>query len=157
LDNNEWKILRKGFEVLNDATDELTTSGIVKFATPANMTKGNTILPKDYHWIRVSIPRNSRAVAETIGLHTQAILTIFTNEEVNDRLRLSEPLPAGSIAKLTEADPLVKTVTQPYDSFGGREPEAEKHYYLRVSEQLRHKGRAIQKWDYERLVLENFP
>ena len=157
LDNNEWKILREGFEVLEDATEDLTTSGIIKFATPANMTKGNTILPKDYHWIRISIPRNSRAIAETTGIHTQAILTVFTNEPENDTLRLSDPLEAGSIAKLTIADPNVKTIIQPYDSFGGREPEAERHYYVRVSELLRHKGRAIQKWDYERLILENFP
>ncbi|HMF71759.1 MAG TPA: hypothetical protein VK616_09805, partial [Flavitalea sp.] len=108
LDNNEWKSLRQGFEVLDDATDGLTTSGIIKLALPANMTKDNTILPKDLHWIRASIPRNSRSVAETIGLHTQAILTVFTNEPENDKLRLNEPLAAGSITKLTDADPSVK-------------------------------------------------
>ncbi|HMF73248.1 MAG TPA: hypothetical protein VK616_17330, partial [Flavitalea sp.] len=75
----------------------------------------------------------------------------------NDKLRLNEPLAAGSITKLTDADPSVKTVNQPYDSFAGREPEEEKHFYTRVSELLRHKGRAIQKWDYERITLENFP
>ena len=31
------------------------------------------------------------------------------------------------------------------------------HYYERVSELLRHKGRAIQKFDYERIILEAFP
>jgi hypothetical protein len=48
-------------------------------------------------------------------------------------------------------------LVQPYDTFGGRVPEAEGHFYVRVSELLRHKGRAIQKFDYERLVLELFP
>ncbi|HTE28504.1 hypothetical protein [Flavitalea sp.] len=157
LDNNEWKELREGFEVLDDATDGLTTSGIIKFALPENMTKDNTILPKDLHWIKISIPRNSGSVAETIGIHTQAIQVVFTNEPENDKLRLTEPLVAGSIGKLKEADPLVKTIVQPYDSFGGREPEVEKNFYTRVSELLRHKGRAIQKWDYERITLENFP
>ena len=32
-----------------------------------------------------------------------------------------------------------------------------KHYYTRVSERLRHKNRAIQLWDYEHLILQNFP
>jgi hypothetical protein len=48
-------------------------------------------------------------------------------------------------------------VQQPYDSFGGEIPEIEQQYYVRVSEQLRHKGRAIQKFDYERLALQEFP
>ena len=157
LDNNQWKSLRPGFEILNDATEELTTSGIVKFAMPPNMTKENTILPKGLHWIKAAIPRNSRTISETIGIHTQAISITFTNDEANDKLRLSKPLKAKSVAKLNEADASVKKIEQPYDSFGGRVPETEGLFYLRTSEWLRHKGRAIQKFDYERLTLERFP
>ena len=157
LDNNQWKKLREGFEVLDDATDGLTTSGIVKFALPENMTKDNTILPKDLHWIKVSIPKNSKTVSETIGIHTQSIRATFTNTEANDKLRLNKPLTAGEVSKLNEADANVKKLVQPYDSFGGLIPEGEGHFYLRVSELLRHKGRSIQKFDYERLALEAFP
>jgi hypothetical protein len=35
--------------------------------------------------------------------------------------------------------------------------EAGNEYYTRISERLRHKHRAISMWDYERIVLENFP
>lgn len=157
LENNLWKLLRKGFEVLDDDTDGLTTSGIIKFALPANMTNENTILPKGLHWVKVAIPYNSKSVSETIGVFTQAIRATFTNEAVNDKLRLVQPLPAGSVAKLNEADSAIKKVSQPFDSFAGRMPEGEGHFYVRVSELLRHKGRAIQKFDYERLALEAFP
>jgi hypothetical protein len=157
LDNNQWKELRKGFEVLNDDTNGLTTSGIVKFLMPANMTNENTILPTGLHWIRASIAKNSKAISETIGIHAQAVRVSFTNEEANDKMRLAEPLPALSIAKLKEADSAVKKLIQHYDSFEGRIPEIEGQFYIRVSELLRHKGRAIQKFDYERIVLEAFP
>lgn len=157
LDNNQWKMLRKGFEVLDDATDGLTTSGIVKFALPENMTKDNTVLPKALHWIRASVSKNSKTVCETMGIYTQAIRATFTNEEGNDKLRLSKSLAAGAISRLNEADASIKKLSQPFDSFGGRVPEAEGHFYVRISELLRHKGRAIQKFDYERLVLEAFP
>ena len=157
LDNNQWKLLRNGFEVLDDATNGLTTSGILKFALPENMTNDNTVLPKGLHWIKVGIPSGSRSVSETIGIHAQAIQAVFTNEPSNDKLRLDKGLPAGSLSKLKEADAAVTKVTQSYDSFGGRLPEAQGHYYVRVSELLRHKGRAIQKFDYERLALEAFP
>lgn len=157
LENNEWKLLREGFEVLNDDTDGLTTSGIIKFSMPANMTNENSILPKGLHWIKATIPCRSKSVAEIIGIYTQAVKATFTNEEANDKLRLDQPLEAGSVAKLKVADASVKKVLQPYDSFGGRKPEEEGHFYIRVSELLRHKNRAIQKFDYERLVLESFP
>jgi hypothetical protein len=55
------------------------------------------------------------------------------------------------------ADSAIKKVDQPFDSFGGRTPETEGYYYVRVSELLRHKGRAIQKFDYERIALDLYP
>lgn len=157
LDSNIWKPLRPGFEVLDDATNNLTGSGIIKLALPANMTSENTIMTAGLHWIKATIPKNSRAVSETLGIHPHAIQVVFTNEEANNKLRLSKPLQAGSISKLEIADADVKSVIQPYESFGGLVPEIEQQFYVRVSETLRHKGRAIQSFDYERLVLQEFP
>ena len=157
LQNNQWLPLRKGFELVNDDTDNLTASGIIKFAFPDTMTADNTVMPKGLYWIKASVPQNSRAVCQTIGIYTQAVKTTFVIDPANDTTRLSDPLPQGSVSKLRVADANIKQVTQPAASFDGREPEANKHYYLRVSELLRHKGRAIQKFDYERLVLEAFP
>jgi hypothetical protein len=124
---------------------------------PANMTMDNTVMPKDLYWIKAVIAKNSRAVSETTTILTQAILSIFTNEEANDKLRLAKPLPAGSISKLNIADAAVKTVAQPFESFDGSVPEEEQLFYVRVSETLRHKARAIQAFDYERIALQAFP
>jgi hypothetical protein len=157
LENNRWKQMREGFEILQDETHGLTTSGIVKFSIPGNITKNNTILPGELYWLRVSVPCNTVSVSELTGIHAQAVKVSFTNEERNDKLRLDTALPAGSISKLRDADPSVSKILQPYDAFGGRQPENEGHFYVRVSELLRHKNRAIQKFDYERLVLEHFP
>lgn len=157
LSNNAWKDLREGFEIVDDASNGLTTSGIIKFATPAGMTNANTLLPKDLYWIKASVPKNSKSISETLQVLTQAVLATFTNQPENDKLRLSAPLEAGSISKLAVADASIKKVAQPFESFDGLVPEETEHYYTRVSELLRHKGRAIQKWDYERLALEAFP
>lgn len=157
LETNVWKPLRNRFEVLEDATLNLTTSGVIKFALPPNMTNKNSVMPPALYWIKASLPQNTRAVSETTGIHPQAVMVTFTNDDANDKLRLSKPLPAGSISKLEVADANVKSTRQLYDSFGGEVPEIEQQFYVRVSEHLRHKGRAIQKFDYERLVLEEFP
>lgn len=157
LENNSWKPLRTGFEVLNDATLDLTSTGIIQFSLPENMTNQNTVMPANLYWIKASLAKNSRSVSETFNIHTQAMSAIFTISPSNDLSRLDKPLNPSTIGKLLIADPAIKSVSQPYESFGGRLAEIDSSYYLRVSERLRHKGRAIQKWDYERLVLEEFP
>jgi hypothetical protein len=157
LDQNVWKPLRTGFEILDDATDELSTSGVLKFALPGNISTGNTVMPPALSWIRASIAGNSGIVAETIAVFTQAIRATFTNADANDKERLDQPLAAGTLTKLETADANVKKVDQPFDSFDGRVPESDGYFYVRVSETLRHKGRAIQRGDYERIALDAFP
>ncbi|HEY4289320.1 MAG TPA: hypothetical protein VGN00_19600 [Puia sp.] len=157
LDHNVWKPLRTGFEILDDATDSLSTSGIVQMAIPGNITTDNTVMPSGHSWIMASIGSNSGIVAETIAVYTQAIRATFTDDPTNDTQRLDVALPASSLTKLETADANVKKVDQPYDSFGGRVPETDGYFYVRVSETLRHKGRAIQSCDYERIALDAFP
>ena len=157
LANNIWKPLRPGFEVIEDGTRNLTTTGILELAIPENISRDNTVMPKGLHWIKASIAKNSRAVSETIGIHTQAIRATFADEASNDQLRLDKPLPADSLSKLEISDTSVKSISQLYETFGGTVPEIEQQFYVRVSERLRHKGRAIQAFDYERLILEVFP
>jgi hypothetical protein len=157
LDHNTWKPLRTGFEILDDATDELSTSGIIKLAIPGNITDDNTVMPAGLSWIKVSIAGNSGIVAETIAICTQAIQATFTDADTNDRERLDTPLPANTLTRLETADASVKKIDQPYDSFGGRLSETDGYFYVRVSETLRHKGRAIQRDDYEKIALDAFP
>jgi hypothetical protein len=54
-------------------------------------------------------------------------------------------------------DPAIKTVNQPFASTGGREAESDRQFHTRCSERLRHKDRAVTLWDYEHLILEQFP
>ncbi|WP_103069641.1 baseplate J/gp47 family protein [Aquimarina sediminis] len=157
LSNNEWIELRPDFDVISDETDSLTVSGIVTIAVPDGIsTIGNTIMPSNLYWIKVSAPNNVRAIAETIGIHTQAAKTSARLSTTNDTNRLETPLQPGSISKLVEGDFSIKKVEQLYPSFEGRKPEAEGHFYTRVSEQLKHKGRALMANDYEKIVLEGF-
>lgn len=67
LENNIWKRLRTGFEIISDETNNLSTSGIIKFAMPESMTKENSILPKDWHWIRASIEKTVAWFARSLA------------------------------------------------------------------------------------------
>ena len=46
---------------------------------------------------------------------------------------------------------------QPFDGFVGIASETTDEFNCRVSEKLRHKGKAWTSWDYERILLERFP
>lgn len=158
LSNNSWKLLLPDFDVISDTTDGLTVSGIVTIAVPGDIVEnGHTILPDEMYWLKVSAPANVKAVAETIGIHTQAALAAARFGELSDLERLNTALPAGSITKPVNSDFNIKKVEQLYGSFGGRQPEASGHFYVRVSEHLKHKGRGVMITDYEKIILEAFP
>jgi hypothetical protein len=163
LSKNTWKDLRKGFEILEDATKKMTRSGIVKLAIPEDVTNlGNTIMPpteegEHLFWIKVSTPSSIETVAEVVGIHTQSAIVTYLPQENSDTNRVAQPLEPEKITKSLQPDFNINKVLQPYESFGGNLPESGGQFYTRVSEHLRHKGRSIDAFDVERLILEAFP
>ena len=95
-------------------------------------------------------------IEKIMFIATQAGSATFLNQE-NDLSHLATSPPAASITELVHENANIDQIIQAYPSFGGRSSESESSYYTRVSERLRHKNRAVTPWDYERLVLEQFP
>ena len=93
---------------------------------------------------------------EILHARTNCVTATFKDDN-NELSHLKKGLPERLIQKFVEKNPEIKSVEQPYSSFGGKEAENEKDFYIRISERLRHKNRASSAWDYEHLVLEAFP
>lgn len=155
LCNNEWLSLNADYITANN-TDNFLKSGIVKFSIPKQATKENTKLPSEYFWLRVDNPRDFDTVSQLIDIKSQAVLAKFENNN-NDISHLQYGIPVGTISKLVERLANVKGAKQEYGSFEGKPEETDKEFYRRISERLRHKQRAITIWDYEHLVLQEFP
>ncbi|NER81910.1 MAG: hypothetical protein F6K42_20560 [Leptolyngbya sp. SIO1D8] len=143
-------------DILSDSTNGLMDSGIVHFTIPAAATQQNHRLPAGLHWLRATVSNHAIAIPDALDIRTQAVTATFIDQD-NDPQHLSQPLAANAIQALVERTPAISTVAQPYSSFGGRQKETNRAFYTRVSERLRHKYRAVTRWDYERLVLEQFP
>ncbi len=147
-------------DIISDSTNGFIKTGIIIFNIPKEATDKNLIMPAGMHWLRASFDGDVRGLNLAIGLFTQAVTAVFTDQE-NDPAHYQDALPKGSITKLLVQDANIKKITQPFASFGGQMPEAGMNYptpfYTRVSERLRHKNRAITIWDIERLVLNYFP
>ena len=157
LSSNVWKNLEQDVDILSDETEGFLRSGVIKIAVPFDIDQNNTILPSTLHWLKASAYQRAGATSETIAIRAQAARATFAPEANSDTNRLISPLPAESIAKALVANAAIKQISQPYPSFGGWPDESKPNFYRRVSEHLRHKGRAITLFDYERLVLEYFP
>ena len=153
LDGNQWQSLEQG-QILFDSTNGLFNSGMIEFNLAAS--RGGTVLPSGLYWLRITIARNSRSVPDTVAICAQAMLATLV-EQGNAAGHFAQALPPGSVQGLLEPQTAVKSVLQPYSSFGGKSPEQDSHFYMRASERLRHKNRALTSWDYEHLVLEAFP
>ncbi|MFC4635116.1 baseplate J/gp47 family protein [Dokdonia ponticola] len=154
LCDNAWKSLTD--DILSNNTDNFLNSGIVKFAIPRQATQQNTRLPEGYIWVRAKMHKAYDAVCKAIDIHTQAVRATFEDND-NELSHLDKGLEAGSIKKLITRIPQVKGVSQPYSSFSGIPEESDMRFYRRISERLRHKNRAITLWDYEHLILQEFP
>ncbi|WP_054509734.1 baseplate J/gp47 family protein [Chryseobacterium sp. ERMR1:04] len=158
----EWHILSKNTWIdlsdymLKNETRRFLESGIVKFNIPKDINPNHTRFTNGLVWIRAKSKRSYDAVCKIQGIYTQAVLATFQNQD-NDLSHLNNGLEAKTITKLITRVPQVKSVNQPYNSFDGKYKEADGEFYRRVSERLRHKNRAITQWDYEHLVLQEFP
>lgn len=154
LVDNEW-VKYDDDDILFDSTDSLITSGIISFSIPQKATSGNTILTKGLYWVKVAVNEKSKAIADIISIATQAVTASF-KDNGNDPEYLRKPLEVETIKKLKESNASISKINQPYTSFGGKVKELDSDFYIRISERLRHKARAITIWDYERIVLQQF-
>ncbi|MBI1938380.1 MAG: baseplate J/gp47 family protein [Ignavibacteriales bacterium] len=155
LRNNKW-VKFDVTEIISDTTDGLIKSGIIEFSIPSEAANDNSILPSGVHWIRAAVDQNSGAVCGCIEIIAQALKAVYVNNG-NDTNFLAAPIAADTITGLKTKDASVKKASQPYSSLGGKTEESDEQFYTRVSERLRHKNRGVAIWDYEKLVLQEFP
>ncbi|MCB2182647.1 MAG: baseplate J/gp47 family protein [Desulfobulbaceae bacterium] len=143
-------------EILRDGTLGFLQSGIMEFSLPKSMSDKNSEMPKGFHWLRAVVSDNTAALHDVLAIIAQAGVAVY-RDEGHKAAHLATALPAGSVAKMLARDTAIKTVSQPFASYGGREAESDSEFHTRCSERLRHKDRAVTLWDYEHLVLERFP
>lgn len=152
--SNQW--LPLDAQRVEDHTNGLLQSGLILFSLPGDLAGAPLLMGGSLSWIRASVPEGAEAICKILSIQTQGIRVEF-RDLYHTGNEYKAPVAAGIISKLVVSNALIKKISQPYDSFGGRPRETNPDFEVRVSERLRHKGRAITIWDYEHLVLEQFP
>jgi hypothetical protein len=151
---DRWQALPAS-SVVSDTTGGFLTSGIVTLDLPPGIERGNTLLPAAYAWLRVGASGRLDAFAGLVGVRAQALQA--TRVLGGGSVAALATLPAGSVKGPVVTLPGLAAVQQIGPSFGLRLAEDRLQMRTRVGERLQHKQRACTPWDYERLVLEQFP
>jgi hypothetical protein len=151
LSDDDWQMF---VEPPDDDTDGLIKRGIVRFDLPVAVP--SVRMPGGLYWLRATMADNATNACDLIDIHAQAGATHFVDDGAPPEHYLA-PLPAKSIKTIGDAVTGIARVTQPYPSGGGVPAETDSAFRARASERLRHKGRALTLWDYERLTLAHFP
>ncbi|KOY86180.1 hypothetical protein AD998_08480 [bacterium 336/3] len=155
LADDQWQLLPAS-KVLQDGTNRFLKTGVIVLELPRGMKKDNTILNKNYYWLRISALQNAERAGKITTITTQVLKATLVDDSVK-KDHLNQPLSAFSIKRSYSELEGIRSIIQPLESFGGIPTETKEKFYTRIAESLKHKGKAITPWDYERIILEKFP
>lgn len=151
LKGNSWE----SADVSKDQTRGLQNNGIIYVEfNDSEIFRHHNILSEELVWLRLDYNDAKRPNVEHVTLNVVELE--FDARSAGKGLK-GAPLPKGSITKVEHSITGVKGVEQFRDGQDGEYAEDERGFLTRVSERLRHKGRAVTLWDYERLVLQEYP
>lgn len=142
-------------DIISDTTDRFKRSGIIQIKINNDIVS-SAIDEKNGLWLMVDANTTDNPFEALEAVRPQAV-DVELDPYSEGALGTGTALPANTIAKAKTSIKGIKKIEQPYSGEEGRKDETDEKFYVRVSEKLRHKGRAWNRWDYERLVLERFP
>ncbi len=154
LHNDDWVEFQKS-EVLIDTTNHFTTTGIVRLKIPEIINNEHTILPSGKFWIAVCVEDSTEILSKTLFVKTNGVSATWVSHKPN--AMWNRHIPEDTIISFAETRSDVKSINQPVPSFGGKLRETVSDYYVRVSERLKHKNRAVTPDDFEKIILQQFP
>ncbi len=125
----------------------------VQVRLPAGLPTEHQQLPSGLCWLRGTVAAGAAAFGKVHAWHGPLVLA----ERVLPAADFSPALLAGQLRQPVPALPAIAKVQQPLPSFGGLPAETSAAHRLRISERLRHRQRALTPWDYEHLLLAQFP
>ena len=147
-------------QYVHDGTSGLQRSGIIRIELPPTANTSHTIMPDGLVWLRVrtAAPAARLRVVQILP-HAAPVAWVppLGVAPADLTAHFAQPLPAGALNTLVLPNPAIAQIAQPLPSTGGAPPEQNEPFAMRVSERLRHKGRALAAPDYERLLLQQHP
>jgi len=153
LVSNSWERL-SAEHILSDTTHGFLAPGIVTLNIPSDISRSNSVMPGDYFWLRISTREAAGSFSSCYSIKPHALKV---SKKAGIGIVHDRGFTQATNWTPVHAIPGIRNIRQIYKAFGGRDRESESARKVRISERLRHKNRALLPWDYEQLVLEQFP
>ncbi len=150
-----WRRLPATSIVL-DTTNGFLCSGVVTLVLPEDLDRQSSLMPSGKAWLRVGASAWLDSFPRLFSVSANGIRACRRVDAAAGEI-LIEHVPSGSAWRSATAFPGLGEIVQVGPSFGGVPTENRRRFLTRISERLRHKNRAITDWDFERLVLQQFP
>lgn len=153
LVDNEWQALNP-HQIIHDTTLNFLTTGIVTLDLPDEINTDHTVMPSGLFWLRVSTSKGIDHYPDCLHVATHVVEVTGKGAPLADDGITPRSFSAwrstprkANLAAIAQLNAIIKIP----------ETESDRHFQMRVSESLRHKGKALTPWDYEHLILEHFP
>lgn len=135
--------------VTGEETCGLTQSGLIVIRLPEKITENDS--NRDGKVVlRASVKGDTSSCLAIRSVWTNHILLTAQNGD-------GQPLPAGTIQQMPEADGRIESIVQPLSGFGGRPAGTESGLSAHLTSRIGNRHRAVNAGDYERILLEHFP
>jgi hypothetical protein len=152
LSSDHWKSFNND-NLLFDHTEGLTRSGIISFKSPSDISDQNHVMPGSTYWICCKTKNNADLASKISHVYLNGFLV---KGDLQEGIIHPEVLPPFSVQSFENNIPGILEIVQPLSSIRGRAKESSGDFMVRVSETLRHKNRAITKWDIEKILIQKF-
>ncbi|WP_460551845.1 hypothetical protein [Ferruginibacter profundus] len=141
--------------LLRDGTNNFSCSGIIEFDIPADIDSYSPLMKGNNYWISIAVKNEPSLYSETVYLNTNGIEVIRSGTSyLTDQQ--APYIKANTIVKPFYPVPSIATITQPFDSFGGKAAENAVSMNARVSNRIKTKDRAITPGDYFSIINRKF-
>ena len=150
-DGKKWKLISEE-DIISDSTEMFHRDGIIKLNKIERLYNEGGVFSDDLTWFKF----------DTNGFSFLDVLTDVRLNAFKARCMHQDFLPKENIDSFTvtafesEQDG-IDELNQKFPSFGGVKREPLDSFNIRVSERLKHKGRAVNVEDIEKLILNYFP
>lgn len=153
LNGGKWELLEQN-QILEDETHGFIQSGYIALDLNQKIDiNSGGILPEGLLWLKLSVNTSINFFQNILDIRSEAIVAHFYPEASEGTGRIEANQITGTEKYISGID----NILQPYPSFGGRGAENYNQYINRVSERLHHKNRSSSFWDFEHIILEEFP
>jgi len=152
LSTNGWNEL----PVIDDGTNNLSCSGIIKVTVPNDITNQAPIMSGNNYWFTIAVKNNASSFPEIVFLSVNGFEVQRTGNNYQS-YTVAPKLLSNAITKTQASVPQITNIIQPFPSSGGKAAENQLMMNQRVSNRIKTKDRAITSEDYYRLTQQEFP